>query len=141
MYTREQKIALVTRIRDGLDTQQSRALSDDGFCMYRDARGNKCAIGQIIPDELYTPDMETSSVEAINTQTSQMQKLSPINQALVNVLYKAGFDIIGDHELNNLLIDCQSFHDNFYNIKEIIERFDKLILNLQEGNPIDHNAV
>jgi len=35
-------------------TQNAFSMTDDGnICAYRDADGNKCAIGHLIPDELY----------------------------------------------------------------------------------------
>lgn len=35
------------------------------FCAYRDGKGNKCAIGMHIPDELYHPHMENYSLGEI----------------------------------------------------------------------------
>lgn len=34
-------------------------------CLYRNPEGLKCAVGQIIPDELYTHDMESMRVSDI----------------------------------------------------------------------------
>jgi hypothetical protein len=33
-------------------------MNGKGHCMYRNPDGLKCAIGCLIPDEVYTPDME-----------------------------------------------------------------------------------
>ncbi len=30
----------------------------NGWCVYRDDAGNKCAVGALIPDEVYTPEIE-----------------------------------------------------------------------------------
>ena len=35
----------------------------DGICMYRGRGGKKCAIGRLIPDEMYDPIMEGESIE------------------------------------------------------------------------------
>lgn len=34
----------------------------EGSCLYRGPDGTKCAVGLLIPDELYSPDMEGNSV-------------------------------------------------------------------------------
>lgn len=34
-------------------------------CVYRSANGRKCGVGQLIPDELYVPEMEGLSVAGI----------------------------------------------------------------------------
>ncbi len=35
-----------------------------GTCVYRDNSGNKCAVGQLIPDDKYTPEMEGYQIES-----------------------------------------------------------------------------
>lgn len=36
-----------------------------GGCRYRSPNGTKCAVGCLIPDELYTPEIEGAGVEAL----------------------------------------------------------------------------
>jgi len=45
-------------------TQRTRSVSDDDkkFCRYRDPWGRMCAIGPMIPDERYSPDLEGHTV-------------------------------------------------------------------------------
>lgn len=38
---------------------------DEVVCRYRGPEGRKCAIGHLIPDELYNPDFETRSIDMI----------------------------------------------------------------------------
>ena len=38
------------------------AKSEQGFCSYRTTEGNKCAVGALIPDEMYVSDMECGMV-------------------------------------------------------------------------------
>jgi len=48
-------------VRDGLLQQGCRAtmaLNHNIRCMYRGPNGTRCAAGQLIPDDLYSPDME-----------------------------------------------------------------------------------
>lgn len=42
-----------------------RSVSISQMCAYRGTDGNKCAIGLLIPDELYTPEMEGHTVRAL----------------------------------------------------------------------------
>jgi len=40
-------------------TQRTRSVSEDGnYCNYRGQQGRMCAIGPMIPDEKYSPEME-----------------------------------------------------------------------------------
>lgn len=41
------------------------AVSDDGACAYRGAEGTMCAVGCLIPDELYQEDIETTGVKSV----------------------------------------------------------------------------
>ena len=38
--------------------QGERAISDNGRCAYNDSHGRKCAVGCLITDEAYNPDIE-----------------------------------------------------------------------------------
>jgi len=42
-----------------LFTQGKAAQDDSGMCRYRNEDGTRCAVGCLIPDELYDPRMET----------------------------------------------------------------------------------
>lgn len=44
---------------------KSRETPWGGDCKYRDSRGHKCAVGILIPDELYKPEMEGASYSAL----------------------------------------------------------------------------
>lgn len=44
-------------------------------CCYRTSDGNKCAAGCLIPDELYSPDWETSTINHIRTAVSSLSLL------------------------------------------------------------------
>ncbi len=39
-----------------------RSMNPDGKCAYRNPAGLKCAIGHLIPDEKYSPKMDSSSM-------------------------------------------------------------------------------
>jgi hypothetical protein len=55
------------------------ALSGRDHCAYRGSDGLKCAIGVMIPDELYSPDMEGASLALsliVDTLPPAVQKMS-----------------------------------------------------------------
>lgn len=71
---------------------------EDGLCVYRGENGLKCAIGTLIPDELYFPSLESyGSVNDLMNTTAK--ELEPIQK-----LFK-GLNL-------NLLIDLQIIHDS-----------------------------
>lgn len=43
--------------------QGSSSTDDTGLCRYRGGNGYKCAVGCLITDDLYTPELETNLVE------------------------------------------------------------------------------
>lgn len=48
-------------------TQRSKSVLIGGGCAYRGVAGQKCAIGALIPDKVYTPEIEGMGVgEALN---------------------------------------------------------------------------
>jgi len=48
-----------------LFTQGHPAKNPDGFCVYRAYSGDKCAVGCLIPDSEYEPQMESQSVKEL----------------------------------------------------------------------------
>ena len=54
-------------VKAHLLSQNKRAIEGEGkdrVCKYRTESGLKCAVGCLVPDSLYTPDMELASVAA-----------------------------------------------------------------------------
>ena len=66
-------------------------------CVYRDAYGNECAIGCLIPDELYDPEMEDIAIDH-----DKMSHFNGIN------------DYLGLHSPSRVLLlsKLQSLHDD-----------------------------
>lgn len=46
------------KVAEHLQKQGHRALNEDGVCVYRGKNGTKCAVGALIPDELYDSKIE-----------------------------------------------------------------------------------
>lgn len=86
------------KVVDHLKTQNKQAVDDEGDCLYRTQEGLKCAIGCLIPDEWYTPNMEIGG--PITTNTLVKQVLSGF----------AGIDIFSEGVMN-LLKSLQHVHD------------------------------
>lgn len=59
----ENRIALLTQIKDFLVTQGKPSANEEGDCLYRGPEDLKCAVGCIIPDELYKESFENCSVD------------------------------------------------------------------------------
>ena len=53
------------RICEHLIRQGRPAVGDDGLCAYRGEGGTACAIGGILPDELYRPGIEGSNIRGL----------------------------------------------------------------------------
>jgi hypothetical protein len=39
----------------GLRKQKDRSVGENGSCVFRSPNGNKCAVGMLVPDDLYDP--------------------------------------------------------------------------------------
>lgn len=59
MFTLQETFDTVAR---HLLTQKARSFNVEGSCKYRSESGLKCAIGCLIPDEEYSPNIESASV-------------------------------------------------------------------------------
>lgn len=55
MMTRQE---IFNTVRDHLLKQQARCINEDNNCQYRGPNGMRCAIGCLIPDEHYKPELE-----------------------------------------------------------------------------------
>lgn len=55
--------------------QGKKAMDDEGACIYRAPDGCKCAIGALIPDEVYTDSMEGVGIEAVMKEFPVVNKI------------------------------------------------------------------
>lgn len=58
--TRQQ---IFTKVKNHLLSQNAKAMGKYATCMYRTAEGLKCAVGCLIPDDVYTSRIEHKTVE------------------------------------------------------------------------------
>jgi hypothetical protein len=88
------KQEIFNKVSAHLLRQGEGSLLPDGGCAYRGEHGLKCAIGVLIPDELYTPEIEDKDVHGLPS----------------GLLESLGF--FGEDELT-FLSGLQKIHDRF----------------------------
>ena len=99
---------VVTNLRN----QGCQSLDDEFNCAYRGENGLKCAVGWLIPDDVYSEDMEGFSLSwDINDEVND-------NEIVAHVLEKQGHNI-------SLASSLQKVHDN-YDVDEWENQFIKI---------------
>jgi hypothetical protein len=89
--------------------QGKQSADASGACFYRSPDGLKCAVGCLIPDEVYRPKMEGRSISTLFKNFSELNFLQPS---------------VG------LLNDIQRVHDNTYSEGQIWT--DAVVLRLRK---------
>lgn len=89
VYTSDQQIFDV--VATHLLTQNRRATAPSGGCRYRAVQGDgtvlKCAVGALIPDDLYYPDMEQlTPFQLLNLTALQSLFATPNRQRTLELL-------------------------------------------------------
>ena len=98
MFTKQQTFDTVKK---HLLEQQKKALNTINGCCYRAPDGSKCAVGCLIPDEFYSPDLEGYSIWIRNYNATK---------GPTHLMIQLGHDLV-------LLRDLQQCHDS-YNVTE-----------------------
>lgn len=79
--------------------EQKQVSRSDGYCTYRGPGGTACAVGCLIPSEIYRSTMEQKSIRDV-----------------LGMLYS--FNILDTHKVlsdnDTLLDDLQNFHDRYF---------------------------
>ena len=114
------KQAIFNKVVQHLRAQKSQAIDVLG-CLYRTEDGKKCAIGCLIPDELYTPNIERLGVRSL--PVAFLQKCIP------------GYS--PDDE--GLLARLQRVHDNPFTIDELEERLQRVAKDFYLKMPVKEN--
>lgn len=107
------------RIRAAMVAQGRRAVpgsTETGIgCMYRTSEGLKCAVGCLIDDDAYDPDIEGASVSRTHMTTAVgvwavTASASKQDEALVDCLRRSG--VPANSAVLQLLMAAQWFHDS-----------------------------
>lgn len=111
-------------------TQYERSVKDEGGCMYRGKGNTKCALGCLIPDHLYHPELEDQSVHALvytyNTFTPSKK------EAAITLL--EGLPWVEDHV--DFLLVLQSIHDDYWP-----EEWVEELVYVAKEHGLDYTAV
>ena len=99
--SQEKLQAVYNKVKEHLLMQGKKSEAEDGTCMYRGKGGLQCAIGCLIPDSLYSFDLEERMVYNFNDE----------EEDILDVLGEAGIDIHAP-KMPELLLDLQKTHDN-----------------------------
>lgn len=93
---------IYVRVRDHLLTQRAVSEDENGSCRLRSGNGRKCAIGSLIRDDLYCPEIEGVGLAYYRHQH---------DGALPRALYASGVDVY-DERIVELLRELEELHDN-----------------------------
>lgn len=96
-FTKQETFNLVVKGLAAQGFERAKGPYKDSSCMYRDDKGRKCAVGQLVPDEIYDPEMEVMG---------SIGWLS-IHNPLYHWYVDSG---LVDHD-EDLLINLQAAHD------------------------------
>lgn len=80
--------------------KQGVASLSSGGCVLRGAHGNKCAIGHLIPDERYTPDLDKGSIRSAAVWDAIRPDLKQANKSLLQALQRAHDEDMPRHAIN-----------------------------------------
>lgn len=99
-------------------TQNQKAITVDGRCKYRTDDGLKCAVGCLIPDDVYGPLLEDKSILYLLTAYPELKDIPEIN----------GFAMF--------LTELQHIHDNYR-----VEEWYSQLKSLAEEYELNTNVV
>jgi hypothetical protein len=88
---------IYSTVRTHLLTQNDKALGPLGACVYRTADGRRCAVGCLIPDDIYEPELEGNAY---------------FSGRVIVALKKAGVFVNAEQNIWGLLGDLQQVHDS-----------------------------
>jgi hypothetical protein len=91
------------RVSTHLLTQRAVSEDDNGSCRLRSSNGRKCAIGSLIADELYRPEIEGIGISYYRNAK---------DGTLLRALYASAVNAY-DPEIVELLIELEEVHDDF----------------------------
>jgi hypothetical protein len=92
-------------------TQNARCSRDGSKCLYKDdLTGRKCAVGALIPDHLYFPELEDlGAIEEVWAALDNSEETDPYFYELANVGH---YLQLSSSTMRRLLIDLQALHDH-----------------------------
>lgn len=104
-------------------------------CVYRTSDEKSCAVGCLIPDELYSPDIERTNIGTLIEEKSSEDGVSEKYKLLDDVLSRAG---LGGNL--KLLADLQVCHDRRSNWK-FLENMRESLLDVARRHALTSEVV
>jgi hypothetical protein len=105
------------RVSAHLLTQRAVSEDDNGSCRLRSSDGRKCAIGSLIADDVYRPDIEGVGISYYRNAR---------DGSLLRALYASDVNAY-DSEIAELLIALEEVHDDFS-----VDEWPRLLARLAE---------
>lgn len=100
----EQAQKVVSKMADHLASQRRKSSTAGNNCLYRAPDGCRCAVGALIPDDVYTIDMEDSDIESVlDSSDSKFLVVSEHLHSLMPGLPSA--------QVREVLSGAQVYHD------------------------------
>lgn len=105
---------------------KSMDLNEEGeeYCKYRDSAGNKCAVGCLIPNHSYDPNMEGHTVRKL-ISLFPLALPHPINISLLEALQSAHDSHILDNGLSFWVPKMRSIAEDFRLDPSILEQWNQ----------------
>ena len=87
------------KVKAHLLSQNAKSLTEDGMCAYRGVGGLKCAVGCLISDDVYQPEMENHNVYYPEVEDALRDSGVKFN--------------VERHESLNFFRELQAIHDGY----------------------------
>jgi len=98
----------------GLYAQGAIAIENNSSCKFRATNGNRCAVGMLMPDEVYSEQMEDEWLPTIFEDFKEFRNLFVENELPLDKMTSSCY-ITKESSIAFFLMDLQqSLHDNFH---------------------------
>lgn len=111
-------------VKEKMLAQGKRSMFNEYDCAYRNPDGLKCAIGHLIPDEMYDPKMESGSVIRL------FENFPEIKEYLLNEFGNKNSERteISDYNDTTFLLKLQQIHDYYEEWEYFAARLDNFAI-------------
>lgn len=109
-------VELIKDVKEFLLAQNQQSLEGSWICKYRGENNTKCAVGCLIPNDLYDQSFEGKTAKAL----FKFNKFLPVKKVIIEKYNVRGLKLV------NLLTHLQKIHD-LDSVLDWGKRFDELI--------------
>ena len=101
MLTHEERQNVFNKVAAHLLSMKEQSVDADGSCMYRGGNNQRCAVGVLIPDEIYDPLIENHDIASLWGMARVSAFDEPLNKFIL------------DNLEDDLLFYLQGVHDAY----------------------------